>query len=364
MENKDIKHYHRLKLWVPLLESLFFFFMMILVVKFDVSIYLENFVYSLTQNDTFAFLLFVLIFSITGSLFDFPISYYVDYTLEKKYNFSNQSIGNWIIDKIKALIVSTLITFPILIVFYFVLLEFGKMWWVPVGILLFLFSTLLARIAPTVIFPIFYKFISVEDSDLKDDLIVLCQKYNFDIEGVFKFDMSKKTKKANAGFAGIGKSKRIIISDTLLQNFNKDEIISIFAHELGHYKLKHLWKLMIINFILVFFGLWVSAIVYDHLVLKFGFQSVSQLAALPMLFIILYVYGILTLPISNLISRKYEYEADKFALSVIENKTDFINALKKLGEINASDTNPNPVIEFLFYDHPSLSKRIAFAEKF
>ncbi len=364
MDTRDLKKYHRLKLLLPLGESFFFLIVMILLVHFGISAYFEACVKDLSQNIIISFLLFVFIFGFVGYLVDFPVSYYLEFVIEKKYNLSNQNFKNWLIDKFKSILVIILITIPILLVFYLVLLEFGKLWWLPVGIFIFLFSTLLVRIAPIFIFPLFHKFVPIENSELKDNLKLLCRKYNFDVEGVFQFDMSKRTKKVNAGFAGIGKSRRIILSDNLLENFNKDEIISIFAHELGHYKLKHLWKITLFGFIIILLGLWLASIVYDYLITSYGFKSSAQLAALPLLGIILYLYGFLTLPINNFISRKYEFEADQFALSAIENKSQFVSALKKLAEINLADLDPNPIIEFLFYDHPSLSKRIAFAEKF
>jgi STE24 endopeptidase len=182
------------------------------------------------------------------------------------------------------------------------------------------------------------------------------------VEGVYVFDMSKNTKKANAAFTGIGKSKRIILGDTLVANFRDDEIESVFAHELGHYKLKHLWMMLGIGTVSSFFGLYLTAKAYDLSLPWFGFASLDQLAALPLLALWLGVYSLLASPLTNAISRSHERAADRYAISLTKNGEAFVNALKKLARINLADVSPHPVVEFLFHSHPSIEKRVRAIE--
>ena len=176
--------------------------------------------------------------------------------------------------------------------------------------------------------------------------------------------MSKNTKKANAAFTGIGKSKRIILGDTLLSNFTKDEIEMVFSHEMGHYKKKHIIKLMTLSTFLTFAGLYITALLYGGSIAYFGFSGISEIAALPLLFLYLSLFGLVTSPVTNILSRKFEWEADTFALETTGNKSAFVSAMEKLAEQNLSDKSPNRIIEFLFHSHPSIEKRIQFAQKF
>jgi len=176
--------------------------------------------------------------------------------------------------------------------------------------------------------------------------------------------MSKNTKKANAAFTGIGKSKRIILGDTLLKNFSPEEIETVFAHEMGHYKKRHIMKLMTVSVVMTFAGLYLTSLAYSNSLNTFGFNSVSEIAALPLLFIYLSLFGLITSPISNILSRKFEWEADTFAIETTRDKGAFISAMEKLADQNLADKTPNKIIEFLFHSHPSIDKRIKFAEDY
>ena len=232
------------------------------------------------------------------------------------------------------------------------------MWWLPVGSVLFFLSVVLARLAPVLIFPLFYTFKPLPDGELRSTILRLCQTVGMSVEGVYVFDMSKNTKKANAAFTGIGKSRRIILGDTLVANFRDDEIETVFAHELGHYKLKHLWTMLAVGTLSSFLGLYLTAKAYELSLPWFGFASLDQLAALPLLALWLGLYSLLASPLSNAISRSHERAADRYAISLTHNGEAFVNALHKLARINLADISPHPVVEFLFHSHPSIEKRV------
>ena len=166
---------------------------------------------------------------------------------------------------------------PILLLFYFVLNFYGKLWWLPFGILMFIISVVLARIVPTFIMPLFYKITPVEDDSLKERIVALANQAGLKVENVFKFNMSKNTKKANAAFTGIGKSKRILLGDTLLDNYTIDEIETVIAHELGHFKKKHIIKNIAISTVLSFLIFFSIAQLYYLSLGWFGFESILQI---------------------------------------------------------------------------------------
>lgn len=227
-----------------------------------------------------------------------------------------------------------------------------------------IYSVLLAQIAPVLIFPIFYKFKPIENETIKNRILNLCEKVEFKVKGVFCFDLSKTTKKANAAFTGMGKTKRIIIGDTLLSSFTDDEVETVFAHELGHYKKGHIKKTITFSIFSTIIGLFIISVIYNKVIVVFGFNSVSQISALPLLAIISGILGFLTLPLGSLLSRKYEFEADRFAISTTGNLDAFKSSMEKLAFQNLADEEPNKFVEFWFHSHPSIKRRIEAAEKY
>ena len=170
--------------------------------------------------------------------------------------------------------------------------------------------------------------------------------------------MSKNTKKANAAFTGLGKSKRILLGDTLLDNYSNDEIETVVAHELGHYKKKHIIKNLLIGTVTSFGTLFLIAYLYELSLGWFGFSSILDIAALPILSVWAMLIGLIETPLTNILSRKYEYEADEYAVSATGKPSAFISTLNKLTDQNLGDKNPHPFVEWFFYSHPSVDNRI------
>jgi STE24 endopeptidase len=315
-----------------------------------------------TSGEYFALLLFLAAVGIAETIITFPIGFYSSYVIEHRYNLSNQTLARWIWERLKGLLVAAPFLVIVTLVLYYCLKTYGQLWWLPVSIVLTLFSVILARIAPTFIMPLFYRFTPIENGLLRDRLTKLCNQAGVHVEGVFSFNMSKNTKKANAGFTGIGKSKRIILGDTLMQEFSEDEIETVFAHELGHYKHRHIVIGIGVGILSTFVSLFVTSVLYALSVSWFGFEAMTDLAALPLLGLWLAVFGLVTSPLGNMLSRKHEREADRYAVQTTENKSAFISALRKLASTNLADPKPHPWIEFLFYSHPSITRRIAVVE--
>lgn len=358
------KIYSRINQIITVTETIIFFGILLILLLTGLSREIEILSYKITTNNYFALLIFLGIVGLMESIINFPLNFYSGYILEHKYDLSNQTLLKYFTEKAKSFAVGVVIGLPVILIFYYILLNYENYWWLILGLFMFFFSVIIGRIAPILIFPLFYKFKSIENESIKNRILGLCRKTKVDIKGIYVFDMSKNTKKANAAFTGLGKSKRIILGDTLIEKFSEDEIESVFAHEVGHYKRKHIFKLMFLSTILTFAGLYITSVLYEVSLSFFGFNYVHEISALPLMAIYLSLYGLITAPISNIFSRKYEWEADKFALDFTENKNAFISAMEKLAEQNLADKEPNKIIEFLFHSHPSLQKRIEFARNY
>lgn len=359
---KIAREYSRTKLWLGLLGTAFFFALTLVFVVSGLSKDLEGVIRQYVSGEYWVLLLFVLIVGIAETVISSPVSYYSGFYLEHKYHLSNQSFWNWIKEGLKSVAVSLPIALPILLFFFYCLKTFGTQWWLPVSVALFIVTVVLARLAPVLIMPLFYKFVPLEEGSMKAKILALCGKVGVRVEGIFTFNLSKNTKKANAAFTGIGRSKRIILGDTLVQNFNDEEVETIFAHELGHYTMKHIWLMMAIGTVNSFLGLFLTAQLYATSLSWLGFERPDQIGALPLLTLWLGLYSLISSPISNSISRKNEYSADRYAVETTLNKKAFLNALRKLAGINLAETSPPAVVEFLFHSHPSIEKRIRSIE--
>ena len=360
--SSQAKKYSRIKLTLSLVGTTFSFIITLGIVVTGFSLRVENFVHSYTQSPYVALLLFVAVLGVLSGIISFPLSFYSGFVVEHRYNLSNQSFVQWLWEQGKAFLVSIPIAVPLMLLFYFFLREYQALWWLPVATAMFVVSMLLSKIVPVFIMPLFYKFTPLENDVLKERILLLCKNTRMNVTGIFTFNLSKTTKKANAGFTGIGKSKRIILGDTLMEHFSDDEVETVFAHELGHYVHGHIWKNILVGTLSIYAGLFITSKLYFLSLGWFGFSSVDQLAALPMLALWLGVYSLLTSPLSNVLSRKYEFEADRYALVRTGNAPAFMSTMRKLAEMNLADTAPHPVVEFLFYSHPSIEKRIHAAE--
>jgi STE24 endopeptidase len=352
------KKYARTRLRLSLLGTVLNFILSIVLLASGATRIVEDAVRLYLSNDFVVVLAFTATLGLFQIVLTLPLQYYSGFYLEHTYNLSNQTLAQWMWEGLKGLLVSIPIVTPVILAFYYCLRAFGSLWWLPVGSLLFLVSVVLARLAPVLIFPLFYKFKPLPDGELKTRILGLCRDVGMSVQGVFVFDMSKNTKKANAAFTGIGSSKRIILGDTLVANFRDDEIETVFAHELGHYKLRHIVIMMALGTLNSFLGLYVTAVLYASSLSWFGFTTIDQIAALPLLVLWLGVYSLVTGPLTNALSRTHEYAADRFAVRLTRNAEAFGNALRKLATINLADVSPHPLVEFLFHSHPSIEKRL------
>jgi STE24 endopeptidase len=360
---KLAKKYEKIKLISGIGESIVSFILLLLFLLLGYSKQLQDYSLGVINNPYIALFIYLAILGIVSIILSFPLDYYFGFRLEHKFGLSNQSFSKWIIEDLKSFAVGIVLGVPILLLFYYILLNY-HLWWLWFGCVIVVYSVILVQIAPVLIFPIFYKFKPLEREDLKQKIINLCTKVGFKVKGVFSFDMSKNTKKANAAFTGLGKTKRIILGDTLLSGFSDEEIETVFAHELGHYKKGHIKKNIFLSFAATFAELFIIYLIYSSLYDRFGFQHPWDIGALPLLAIISGVLGFISKPIFSTLSRMFEYEADRFAVDTTRNITAFKSTMEKLAFQNLADEQPNRFVEFWFRSHPSIKHRIEAGERY
>jgi len=362
MENKA-KQYQRIKLIFSISETIISLALLCVFIFAGYSLQWRIWVSAQAQNPYLQLLIFLGGISLVYSLISVPLSFITGFWLEHRYELSNQSFGAWLWEQTKAFLVAIVLLVPIMLVFYFFLRNYPQTWWFWTAVILFVFSIVIGRIAPQVILPLFYKFEKLDREDLLERMKVLAEKGKFKLEGVYRFDMSKTTKKANAAFTGIGKSRRIILGDTLLENFSVAEIENIFAHEVGHFVHKHILIGVVTGTLTTFLSLFIADYFYQNILSGLGFFGPADLAALPMLSLILAFIAFVTTPLRNILSRRHERQADRYALANSTMPEAFITAMEKLSEMNLADKEPHPLVEFLFHSHPSISSRIDRAKK-
>lgn len=330
------------------------------------SAQLRDWISSWTNNPWVAVLVFGAIFGGVFTALDLPLSYYTGYILPHRFQQSNQDLKGWFTDQIKGLLLSAVLGGLVLEGIYFLLRAAPHTWWLWTGGLMLFFNVLLANLAPILLFPIFYKFtpLAEEDQELGERLMALAEKAGAPVMGVFRFDMSRRTKSANAGLTGLGNTRRIILGDTLLEEFSTEEIETVLAHELGHHVHHDIPLGMVVGSIITLGGLYLTSLGLEWGVKAFGFQSISDLAALPLFVIFLGLYGLVTSPLSSGFSRWREYLADDYALQLTGAGESYASALRRLSDQNLAEADPPAWVEYTLHSHPALSKRIRRAENF
>ncbi len=356
------KKYEKINLSLTIFSTILSIVILILFVTLGYSSQLRDVVSVWFENPYLQLISFLFTIGAGYSVISFPLSFFGDFWLEHYFELSNQTFWAWMWEKVKGFMVGTVLGVPLLLAFYFFLLNYPETWWLWTATIIFFFSIIIGKIAPQVIFPLFYKFEKLDDETLLGRMQKLAEKGKFSLEGVYRFNMSKSTKKANAAFTGMGKTKRIILGDTLIEKFNADEIEGVFAHEVGHYVKKHIIQGIAVGTVSSYLSLFLAHLIFSEIVTGYGFNGVADLAALPVLSLIITIISLVSSPLSNMLSRHNERQADTYAIENSTNPAAFIEALQKLAESNLSNPDPHPLVEFFFHSHPSVGKRVKFAE--
>lgn len=358
------KKYSRIKYRLAIFGLLYSLVLLILFQGLGLSQLLKELLLEFTTNKALVVCLYVLAISFIFAILDLPFNLYGGYFLEHRFKLSRQKLKNWFFDQFKSGIISLLIFMITVEVFYFCLSIFPRHWWIAFASFWISLSIILARLLPTLIIPIFFKYQPLRDDQLKERILQLARKMGVKVINVFEIDFSKKTLKANAAFVGIGKSKRIILADTLKNKYSSEEIEVILAHEFAHYRLRHLFKLICAYALVTIFALYALFKTNQPVLDFFKIKTLSDLAGFPVVLLCWTVITIVFRPWENYLSRYLERNADILALKATGLKGAFITTMEKLAQQNLADRNPERLIKIFFFDHPPIDERIEMARRF
>lgn len=308
---------------------------------------------------------FFFAFSFVNSLISLPETLYKTFVIEEKFGFNKTTAKLFIVDMIKGFVLAAIIGTPILAGILWIMNALGEYWWAYAWAFLSVIQLLLMWIYPTFIAPLFNKFSALEEGEVKDKILELLKRTGFESKGLFVMDASKRSGHGNAYFTGFGKNKRIVFFDTLINTLNPSEVEAVLAHELGHFKRKHVLKLMVKAFVFSFIGLFIlgQLMKAQWFFEGHGVSSQETYMALVLFTMVSGIYTFFVTPISAWTSRKYEFEADEFA-ATHSDAQDLINALVKMYKDNASTLTPDPAYSAFYHSHPPALIRVNFLEKF
>jgi STE24 endopeptidase len=299
-----------------------------------------------------------------GGLISLPLSLFQTFGIEQRFGFNNTTPKLWLSDMLKGLLVGMVLGLPILWLVLWLMQAGGALWWFYTWAALVAYQLFVMWIAPNVIMPLFNKFTPLEDATLKERVTALMTRSGFTAKGFFVMDGSRRSAHSNAFFTGFGAAKRVVFFDTLLAKLNCDEMEAVLAHELGHFKHRHILKMMATSFATSLAGLallgWVSQQVwfYTGLGVMPNLSGNNSALALLLFMLVLPLFTFFVSPLSARRSRKFEFEADAYAVANSDGKA-LANALLKLYQDNASTLTPDPWYVAFYYSHPPASQRLA-----
>ncbi len=286
-----------------------------------------------------------------------PLQYYRGFVIEHYYGLSSQTIGSWFLDVAKSRALSFVISVSALTIIYSLLIHNPKYWWVITAAVFILFFILSLIISPLVIDPLFYKFEPLKDKELETGIINMVDKAGLKVGQILVADASRRTNTVNAYFTGFGVSKRIVIYDNLLNKYSRKEVLSVIAHEISHWKYRHIFKSIIMGAVSIGVLFFIMKIILVKLQLN------SNIRAAFIIFIFFTLVSFISLPVQNSISRFYERQADSYSVILTGDPETQVSLFKNLAESNLSEVSPGPVIEFILYSHPSIMERINYTIK-
>ncbi|WP_052890787.1 M48 family metallopeptidase [Thermogemmatispora carboxidivorans] len=307
------------------------------------------------------FLVLLLVYELISA----PLTVYRGYVLPRRYGLSVQTLGAWLGDLLKGLLLSIVLELAALELIYLLLARQPLTWWLWVALVMLFFSVVLANLAPVLILPLFYRFTPLPDGELKARLLALAERAHTRVRGVFTMQMSSKTTAANAALMGLGNTRRIVVGDTLLDQYTPDEIEVVLAHELGHHVHGDIWKLIASQSLLTLVALYLINVTLHWLATpQFGYHGLADPATLPLIALVSAVVGLIFMPVGNAMSRYLEYQADEYALLTTGKSEAFQSMMTRLANQNLAEAEPAPLVEILFHDHPSIKKRLEHAKAF
>jgi len=362
-DSPEVRQYNRTRRWLEVGDLVLSFGFLIALLATGWSSTLRTLAQRLGGERYALSLFFYVVFlSLISKLLGFALDFY-GFRLEHRFNLSNQRLGSWLKDELKGWVLGLVLGAFLAEIVYALIRTSPQYWWLIAWIIFIGLFVFFAQIAPVVLFPLFYKFVPLQNEELKARLVRLGERAGTRVRGVYEWKLSEKTKKANAALTGLGNTRRIILADTLLENYSNDEIEAVLAHELGHHVHGHMLKMIAVQAVVTFLGFWAANEVLRYAIDEQRmFFNLADFANLPLLALVASGLSLLLMPALNAYSRFTERQADQYCWKCVANVGPYITAMEKLARQNLSESHPSRVVELLFHSHPPISKRIAAAQ--
>jgi len=363
VDTPEARRYNRIRRWLSMADLVLGFALLVVLLVTGWSGALRDYAVQLAPEQySIQVFFYVLMLLIISKILAVGVDYY-GFRLEHRYHLSNQKLRSWIWDELKGWLLGLVLGTLLVELLYFTIRQSPQHWWIVAWVAFMALLVLFAQIAPIVFLPLFYKFEPLENDNLKDRLIRLSEHAGTRVRGVYEWKLSEKSKKANAALTGLGATRRIILADTLLQNYSDDEIEAVLAHELGHHVHKHILKSIAVQAGITLLGFWAANTVLHYAMERSHlFETMSDFANLPLLVLVSTVLSFLLMPILNSYSRFNERQADRYCFQSITTVAPFISSMNKLAEQNLAERAPGKWVEWFFHSHPAIAKRVAAAE--
>ncbi len=307
---------------------------------------------------------FSVLLLLSFDLLNWPLHFYRTFIIERRYGLSAVSVRVWMRDHLKSLGLSAAIGIGAAEVVYFTLARWPRAWWLASAVAFILAIIVLARITPVLLLPMFYRFKPLDRATLRARLESLSARAGVAVLGVYEWGLGEKTQRANAALVGTGRSRRILLSDTLLAQYTDDEIEVILAHELGHHAHRDIRNGLVLESLLIVTCFAVAALALHLLWPSVGLSGVADIAGLPLLLMAGGAVSLIATPALNALSRRNEHRADRFALKLTERPDAFVSAMRRLAAQNLAEARPSTTTLWLFHTHPPFEQRIQAARAF
>lgn len=362
-DSPEAHRYNRIRRWLGIADFAVGFAFLIVLLFTHWSAWLRDLAYRIGfQNYSLSLFVYLLLLLILSKALGIGLDYY-GFSLERRFGLSTQKLRSWMWDEVKGFLVGLVLGAIVVEVLYFTLRQWPQHWWVLAWALFMGLFIVLAQLAPVVLFPIFYKFEPLENEDLRRRLVILSERAGTRVRGVYRWKLSEKSKKANAALTGLGATRRIILADTLLDNYTPEEIEAVLAHELGHHVHRHILKSIFVQAAITLFGFWAANWTLHYAVDQHMFEELSDFANLPLLALVSVVLSFVLMPALNAYSRFNERQADRYAFESIASVEPFVSSMNKLAEQNLAERSPSKWVEWFFHSHPAISRRLAAARE-
>lgn len=365
IDHQKAADYNRLKIHWENFTFILDIIWLVILIPGGVLNQLDQYARSFNQTEIITGLIFLGLYSVITFIIDLPQSLFSTFYIEEKFGFNKTTPKVFVIDLLKQIVLSLVLGLPIITGLLWIMQKLDQSWWFFGWLFLTIIQFVILWLYPIVIAPLFNKFTPLPDGEMKDKIIKLLEKVNFNFSGLFVMDASKRSAHGNAYFTGLGKNKRIVFFDTLLKNLSPEEAEAVLAHELGHFKKKHILKSLIMSLVFSFIGFAILGYLYKNQAFYQGhfIKESSSYMGLFLFSMVSSLYTFPLIPIFTYLSRKNEFEADEFA-ATHSSAQSLILALTKLYKDNAGTLTPDKLYSQFYYSHPPAFERVEFLEKF